>query len=312
MCFHHLTKGLRPFIAALLIFSTTSYAADPHIAVSAFTTTANKQKPSDTIPQLTNDIKKIYFFTDLRNFQGQTLTHEWSYNGWVAQRIPFTIKGNRWRVSSNKSLKPRGKGTWTVKIVNEAGHVIQKSTISYTKKSTSVDQAIVVKNTETSEAKKEAKTAIKKEITPKAEKTTPASKKVSNTEVEAVEKKLKEPAKTEDTRETVSNQKAISPNASTSNKDDKTKTTAKDKKDTVDTIEANTTERVKKTDTNTTTEATVTQAKTKSSAVSNSATPLPTITASESNEKNTDDHIGDCDDDDESTQSTGKQQVKDE
>jgi hypothetical protein len=262
-----------------------SYAADPHIAVSAFTTTINKHSPSDRIQQLNNDIKKIYFFTDLRNFQGQTLTHEWSYNGWVAQRIPFVITGSRWRVSSNKSLKPRGKGTWTVKILDGAGNVIQKSTISYNKKSTQTKP----------EVKPVTQKDSKKEIAAKEKKKYPADKDVSKTTSAAVEKKEK--AKIEISNQKTPSKKDVEATKETQEESSQIISSPKDVSVAVE-GETKTTEPSKDVDSTTVN--------------SSSSSSLPSVAASDANKKEPDVHIGDCDDEDEDVKSTGKQQVTDE
>jgi hypothetical protein len=133
MLFKRLQKHLLLCVSALLILPNSLYAVDAEIVQSAFARSIKNHQPVNVVQQLNNNISKIYFFTDMRNFQGQTLTHEWSLNGWVAQSIPFEVKGNRWRVSSNKSLKPRSKGTWTVKVLDEQGNIIKQASVSYHK-----------------------------------------------------------------------------------------------------------------------------------------------------------------------------------
>jgi len=313
MCFHHLAKWLRPFIATLFIFSTASYAADPHIAASAFTTTANKHKPSDVIQQLNNDVKKIYFFTDFRNFQGQTLTHQWSYNGWVVQSIPFVIKGHRWRVSSNKSLKPRGKGTWTVTILDEAGKIIQKNTISYNKKSTHVAQSEIKSSDK--ENKKEVKKEKKQSTTPKADEIQQVSKKSSKTPIEKKENQQKKEENTQESSQKTARKKENSTRKTATNSKDKEIATAEkpaDKTEKMTKVEKSEEVATEKDKNETTsTQKGVTQNNTQIAEVNSSTSTVKTVIGSDSSEKDSDDHIGDCDDDEE-IKSTGKQQVRDE
>ena len=149
MLFKRLQKHLLLCVSALLILPNSLYAVEAEIVQSAFAMSIKNHQPINVVQQLDKGINKIYFFTDMRNFQGQTLTHQWSLNDWVAQSIPFEVKGNRWRVSSNKSLKPRSKGTWTVKVLDEQGNIIKQASISYhkvqaptAKKKTAKTQAI--------------------------------------------------------------------------------------------------------------------------------------------------------------------------
>jgi hypothetical protein len=103
------------------------------VARSAFTTGIKDREPVDSITTLTNDHNKVYFFTELKDLAGETVTHRWEYNGKVMAEIPFKVGGNRWRVYSSKQLEPSWTGTWKVSVVDQSGATLAVKTFDYTK-----------------------------------------------------------------------------------------------------------------------------------------------------------------------------------
>ena len=55
----------------------------------------------------------------------------WEHNGTEMARVPFTVKGARWRVHSTKNLEPSWVGEWTVKVVDEDGKMLHSQSFSY-------------------------------------------------------------------------------------------------------------------------------------------------------------------------------------
>lgn len=109
-------------------------AVRPHgtIARTAFTTAIQDREPVDNLTALGTDRNKIYFFTELRDMTGQTVTHRWEYNGKVMAEVPFQIGGPRWRVYSSKTLDPALTGEWKVSVVDSQGNALGVSTFRYT------------------------------------------------------------------------------------------------------------------------------------------------------------------------------------
>jgi len=96
-----------------------------NITRAQFTTGIVDHEPTDNVTSIPNSSNKIFFFTDLRNLKGQTITHRWDHDGKTMAEINFNIGGDRWRVYSIKSLKPEWTGTWTVSIVDDKGQTIK-------------------------------------------------------------------------------------------------------------------------------------------------------------------------------------------
>jgi hypothetical protein len=97
---------------------------DAEVARAQITSAVVDREPTDTLEQVPNDRDHVYFFTDLRNFQGQDVVHRWEHDGEVVAEVPFGVAGPRWRVYSRKTLDPSLLGDWTVSVVDAEGQVV--------------------------------------------------------------------------------------------------------------------------------------------------------------------------------------------
>lgn len=95
--------------------------ADGSVARAAFTTRIENREPVDRVLVLNPPATEIYFFTDLRNLEGHTVTHRWEYQGRAVSNVPFVIGGNRWRVFSKKVFPPDSFGEWSVTVLDDNG-----------------------------------------------------------------------------------------------------------------------------------------------------------------------------------------------
>ncbi len=99
--------------------------------IAQFTTAIENREPVDQVTFVSNDVRTIYFYTDLRGFEGQTLTHRWLHDGETRAEVEFEVRGPRWRVWSSKDLLEDWIGDWTVEIVSAAGEVVAAETFTY-------------------------------------------------------------------------------------------------------------------------------------------------------------------------------------
>ena len=102
------------------------------VARSAFTSSIEDREPVDTLQQMNAVEQKVYFFTELRDMEGQTATHRWELNGDVMAEVAFEVKGSRWRVWSSKNLQPEWVGEWKVSVLNSANDVISETSLNIT------------------------------------------------------------------------------------------------------------------------------------------------------------------------------------
>jgi hypothetical protein len=96
-----------------------------------FTSAIVDREPVDLIETLSTDNTKIIYFTELNDLEGQTVTHQWMYNGVVMFEKSFDVGGARWRVWTSKSLQPGWSGTWTVNTLDSERNVILSQTFEY-------------------------------------------------------------------------------------------------------------------------------------------------------------------------------------
>ncbi|MEW8507685.1 MAG: DUF2914 domain-containing protein [Candidatus Thiodiazotropha sp.] len=100
---------------------------DANVARAQFATEIVDREPVDQVVKLDSQTTRIFFFTDLRNLQGRTVSHRWEFEGEVVSEVEFNVGGPRWRVYSAKSLNPDEPGKWTVFVVDESGWPLHAS-----------------------------------------------------------------------------------------------------------------------------------------------------------------------------------------
>ena len=114
-----------------------SAAGDPaaqqgYVERSVITTNMIDREPQDEVRELTNDHTQVFYFSDLRNLAGETVTHRWEFDGSVIAEISFEVGAPRWRVYSSKNLLPEWIGEWTVSVIDSGGQVLATDTFLYT------------------------------------------------------------------------------------------------------------------------------------------------------------------------------------
>src|SRR3990170_7528091 len=123
---HHMKKlslYISLVFASILSCSLASAETNSaNIARSQFTSAVISREPVDNIEILRNDVSTIYFFTELHNLEGQTITHRWEYQGATMAEVAFQVSAQRWRAWSNKQFSPQQTGEWKVSIVDQAGN----------------------------------------------------------------------------------------------------------------------------------------------------------------------------------------------
>jgi len=106
-------------------------ASAGQVVRAIFTSSIAEREPVDSIEQLAADRPGIVFFTELRDFGGQTVTHRWERDGEIMAEVPFQVGADRWRVWSSKRLLPDWTGEWTVSVIDEAGSVVESRSFHY-------------------------------------------------------------------------------------------------------------------------------------------------------------------------------------
>jgi len=117
--------------AAVILLTGLTVQAESGVARAIFATEIQDREPVDQVGQLTNDNSVVYFFTELRGLEGQTITHRWEQGGEVRAEVNFNVGGNRWRVWSSKNLQPGWLGEWKVSVVDAGGNVLSQESFAY-------------------------------------------------------------------------------------------------------------------------------------------------------------------------------------
>ena len=118
-------------LALVVLAPLPVLSAEAEVSRAQFTTAILDREPIDELATLSTDADKVFFFTELRNMDGATVTHRWTLNGTVMAEISFNVRASRWRVYSNKALLPEWRGDWVVDIVDDKGTVIASRTVAY-------------------------------------------------------------------------------------------------------------------------------------------------------------------------------------
>ena len=129
-------KNLITLIFSLLITFNVLANDWPHqnISKAGFALDIKDRVPINIIEELDNSLGKIYFFTNIRNLQGQRVTHRWIYKNKVMADVVFDVGGPRWRVWSSKNLWPTWIGAWSVEVLNADGEVLYQKEFNYINK----------------------------------------------------------------------------------------------------------------------------------------------------------------------------------
>jgi len=79
-------------------------------------------------PVIVDDDKAtgVFYFTELRGMQGETVYHEWLRNGKVVYSKPIRILGKRWRAATRKLMNRSFTGNWTVRLKAGNGDVLNE------------------------------------------------------------------------------------------------------------------------------------------------------------------------------------------
>lgn len=140
------------YAAFILFFAVNNLNADepacgnPHgeISRAVFTTEVKDREPVNQVLILDSTYNKVYFFTDLRHFEGRDVIHRWEHDGHVVSQKVFSVKGPRWRVYSTMALDKSMTGRWTVVVTDKQGCPIKAVIFEYVAAGTGGNQTAII------------------------------------------------------------------------------------------------------------------------------------------------------------------------
>jgi hypothetical protein len=89
-----------------------------------------KREPVDEVTALSSDMPGVYFFTELEDMAGHTVTHRWEYDGQRVGYTEFKITASHWRSWSYRKTPSGSTGVWKVKVLNTVGEVLGEKTLA--------------------------------------------------------------------------------------------------------------------------------------------------------------------------------------
>ena len=114
-------------VFSLIHAAMAANTAQGSVARAVFTTTIKDREPLDQVLSLSNRQDVVFYFSDLRNFQGQTVTHKWYYENELVNTVEFKVKGPRWRVFSKSAIEPQQIGKWKVVVYGNKNWPVKAS-----------------------------------------------------------------------------------------------------------------------------------------------------------------------------------------
>jgi len=123
-------------LSLLLLFSPTALLASDSVVEQRVTRVLFTPGIKDFEPMGSNDYfyttsAQVYFFTELKGFKGQVLKHRWFYKNKQVSEIKVTVRSNRWRAATRRSLPKTWVGEWRAEVVNSAGVVLESQRFEY-------------------------------------------------------------------------------------------------------------------------------------------------------------------------------------
>lgn len=123
-------KRVKPLlIIAAILASSVAFAGT--VERAQFTTDIIDREPVDRIEVLDSNQHQIKYFTELKDLQGQIVTHQWIYDDNVVFEKTFEVGGPRWRVWSSKTLPSGLTGYWYVNTLDQERNSLLRQSFEY-------------------------------------------------------------------------------------------------------------------------------------------------------------------------------------
>ena len=120
-------------VVVSLLISTTLKAETSEFVKRAIVTSAiENREPVDELSNVSSDIGKVYFFTEVVNKANTHVTHRWLLNGRLEAEVVLKIGSARWRTYSSKTLIPAiHSGNWQVEAIDEQNNLLATAVFTY-------------------------------------------------------------------------------------------------------------------------------------------------------------------------------------
>lgn len=110
--------------------TVTQGLVDKRIIRALLTTGLNDKEPLEVIvsPIIVSKDKAagIFYFTEMADMKGLDLYHHWLWNDRVIYNKNINILGDRWRATTSKVIPYAKAGSWSVRLVNDEGIILNE------------------------------------------------------------------------------------------------------------------------------------------------------------------------------------------
>jgi hypothetical protein len=115
------------------ISTQASFALPAGFSRIVLTDQMNNLQPGKAVGQQIAypQIKRLYLFTELKDYAGQILRHRWYFGDTLHTEAVLTIEDSPWRTYSENWLLDDQRGSWRVEIVDQTQKVIFEYSFTY-------------------------------------------------------------------------------------------------------------------------------------------------------------------------------------
>ncbi|ALU43714.1 DUF2914 domain-containing protein [Pseudoalteromonas rubra] len=102
-----------------------------HISRAVLTTEVMNREPVNVLKDSVEQSAfsdKLYFFTEVRGLQGQTIRHLWFHQDQLMAEIDLAISANRHRTYSSKNIMPSQSGQWRIEVITADDRLLAQKT----------------------------------------------------------------------------------------------------------------------------------------------------------------------------------------
>jgi len=109
-------------------------AGDASVSRAVFTTSLNDREPANDLQTVPYGEKTVYFFTEVLNASGSSVTHLWTYNDIEIARIKLNIGSDQWRTWSSKQIWHLTPGEIKVQVLDPDNMILAEKTLTIANK----------------------------------------------------------------------------------------------------------------------------------------------------------------------------------
>ncbi len=121
-------------ILALVTPLAALAAGTPEVTRAVLCTAIVDREPVGAVETITTGEQTVFFFNEITNGAGSTISHRWLYNGTEMASVPLKIGADRWRTWSSKQVWHLLPGELKVQALDETGVVLAEQVLTITDK----------------------------------------------------------------------------------------------------------------------------------------------------------------------------------